>query len=184
MSGAEGPADEGAGEARRRRLLCWLPLAAGAVVLALCWVAMAVMVTLSGGTTCFFGEPGLGAVGNELAHQIGIWDETGLGAALALVIYAAVSLAPFLLLSGCVRLAARSRTTLFLAMLAIIGTVFVALYDAFGFWAAYGDLQHGGFLCSMAFELVPIGGLIAGACAATVGSLAALVIEWRRRASG
>jgi len=34
----------------------------------------------------------------------------------------------------------------------------------------------------MAFGLVPIGGLIAGACAVTIGSLAALAIEWRRRA--
>jgi hypothetical protein len=182
MSGTGYPAEKGQGDARRRRVLCWLPLVTGAGVLSLCWIAMAAMLALNGGTTCFFGEPGLGAVGNQLAHEIGIWDDSGLGAALALAIYAGVSLAPFLLLTGCVRLAARSRTTLFLAVLGIIGTAFVALFDSLGFWAAYIDLEHGGFLCSLAFELVPIGGLVAGACAVAVGSLAALLIEWRRRA--
>jgi hypothetical protein len=152
-------------------------------VLALCWIAMAVMVVVTG-TRCFFGEPGLGAVGESLAHQLGIWDESGLGAAVALIIYAGVSLAPFLLLGGCVRLAARSRTTLFLAVLALTGTVFVALYDILGFWAASADIAHSGFLCDLAFDLVPIGGLVAGACAVIVGSLAALVIEWRQRARG
>jgi len=153
----------------------------GAIILSLCGIATAVMVVVTG-TTCFFGEPGLAGVGKSLAHQIGIWDEFGLGAMLALLVYAGVSLTPFLLLSGCVRLAARSRTTLFLAVLAITGTLFVALYDILGFWAAAVDIAHGGFLCEMAFDLVPIGGLVAGACAVTVGSLAALVFEWRRRA--
>lgn len=173
MNGAEYPADD----ARRRRIFCWLPLASGAAVLSICWMVMAAMLALNGGTTCFFGEPGLGAVGDELAHELGLWDDTGLGAALGLLIYLGVSLLPFLLLSGCVRLAARGRTTLFLAVLAIIGAAFVSLYDILGFWAAYFDLAQGGFLCSLAFELVPIGGVAAGACAVTVGSLAALVIE-------
>jgi hypothetical protein len=144
---------------------------------------MAVMLALNDGTPCF-GEPGLGAVGDELAHELGIWDGTGLGAALGLLTYLGLSLLPFLLLGGCVRLAARGRTTLFLAVLALIGTAFVSLYDVVGFWAAYVDLAHGGFLCSLAFELVPIGGVIAGACAVTVGSLAALVVERYRRARG
>ena len=184
MSGV-GPLDERAlKEEGRRRMLCWLPLASGAAVLSICWISMAAMLDLNGGATCFSGEPGLGAVGDELAQQLGIWDETGFGAALGLLIYAGVSLVPFLLLSGCVRLAARGRTTLFLAVLAILGTAFISVYDALGSWAAYADLAHGGFLCSLAFELVPIGGTVAGACAVIVGSLAALAIEWRRRPPG
>lgn len=178
MNTAAYPADD----AQRRRIFRWLPLASGAAVLSICWMAMAVMLTLNGGTTCFFGEPGLVALGDELAHELGIWDETGLGAVLGLLTYAGVSLLPFLLLSGCVRLAARGRTTLFLAVLATIGTGFVSVYDVLGFWAAYLDLAHGGFLCGLAFELVPIGGVFAGACAVTVGSLAALVIERYPRA--
>jgi hypothetical protein len=170
------------GEAGRRTLLCWLPLAVGAVVLSLCWIAMAVLLTLNGGTTCFMGGMGLGSVGNALAHDLGFWDDSGLGAAIALLIYAAVSLAPFLMLSGCVRLAARGRTTLFLVVLAGVGTAFVSLYDVLGFSAAYADLAQGGFLCGLAFELVPIGGVIAGACAVVVGSLAALAAERFRRA--
>jgi len=165
-------------------MFCWLPLAAGAGVLSIIWIAMAAMLALHGSTACFFGEPGLRAVGDQLAHDIGIWDETGLGAALGLITYAGVSLLPFLLLSGCVRLAGRGRTTRFLAVLAIVGTAVVSAYDVLGLWAAYIDLAHGDFLCSLAFELVPIGGVVAGACAVTVGSLAALAIEWRRRARG
>jgi hypothetical protein len=69
----------------------------------------------------------------------------------------------------------------FVGALAIVGTAFVALYDALGFWAAYDDLSHGGMLCSMAFDLLPIAGLIAGACAATAGLLFALLIDWRWR---
>ncbi len=80
MSGAGYPADHGRGDAKRRRVLCWLPLVTGAVVLSLCWIAMAAMLAVNGGTTCFFGETGLDAVGNALAHDIGIWDESGLGA--------------------------------------------------------------------------------------------------------
>ncbi len=141
---------------------------------------MAIALTINGGTC--LPEPGLGGVGNHLAFQLGIWDESGLGATLALIIYAAACLAPFALLSGCVRLAARGRTTLFLAVLALVGMVFVALYDVLGFWAAYDDLHHGGFLCGFAFDLLPIGGLVAGGGAVIAGSLAALLIEWRARA--
>jgi hypothetical protein len=177
MSGAGYPAED----AQRRRIFCWLPLASGAAVLSICWMAMAVLLALNDSTPCF-GGPGLGAVGDELAHELGIWDETGLGASLGLLTYLGMSLVPFLLLSGCVRHAARGRTTLFLAVLAVIGTAFVSLYDIVGFWAAYVDLAHGGFLCSLAFELVPIGGVVAGACAVIVGSLAALLVERYRRA--
>jgi len=183
MSEAGYPAYYSADKIARRRMLCWLPLVTGAAVLSLCWIAIAVMLTVTG-STCFFGEPGLGAVGNALAHELGMWDDAGLGAALASLIYAALSLAPFLLLSGCVHLAGRNRTTLFPTVLSITGTTFVALYDILGFWAASVDIQRGSFLCSLAFELVPIGGVVAGACAVTFGSLAALVVEWRRRAHG
>lgn len=142
---------------------------------------MAATLALNGHTACF-GGPGLVAVGDELAHDMGIWDETGVGAALGLVTYVGVSLVPFLLLSGCVRLAARGRTTLFLAVLAILGAAFISSYEILGFWAAYIDLAQGGFLCSLAFELVPVGGVVAGACAVTLGSVVALAIEWHRRA--
>ncbi len=181
MSVAEEPAEGAHAETKRRRRLCWLPLGAGAVVLSICWIAIAVLIVASG-SACFLGELGLAPVARSLAFQFGIWDESGLGTVLACLIYAGVSLAPFLLLSGCVRLAARSRTTLFLAVLALTGTVFVALYDILGFAAAGFDIAHGGFLCHMAFHLVPIGGLVAGACAVTVGSLAALAVEWHRGA--
>ena len=180
MSGAEEPAGGAGGEATRRRRLCWLPTVTGAIVLAMCWIAIALLIVV-GGSACFLGELGLAPVARSLAFQFGIWDESGLGTVLACFIYAGVSLAPFLLLSGCVRLAARGRTTLFLSVLALTGTVFVALYDILGFWAAAVDIAHGGFLCDLAFHLVPFGGLIAGACAVTVGSLAALIVEWRRR---
>jgi hypothetical protein len=181
MSGFGSPADDAQGEARRRKMFCRLPLAAGAAVLSVIWTAMAAMLALNGGTPCF-GEPGLGGVGNQLARDMGIWGDTGPGATLGLLTYVGVSLIPFLLLSGYVRLASRGRTTRFLAVLAIAGTMFVSLYDVLGFRAAYVDLAQGGFLCSLAFELVPIGGVIAGACTVIVGSLAALVIEWRWRA--
>ena len=150
-------------------------------MLSVIWTAMAAMLALNGGTPCF-GEPGLGGVGNQLARDMGIWGDTGPGATLGLLTYVGVSLIPFLLLSGCVRLASRGRTTRFLAVLAIAGTMFVSLYDVLGFRAAYVDLAQGGLLCRLAFELVPIGGVIAGACTVIVGSLAALVIEWRWRA--
>jgi hypothetical protein len=168
-------------DARRRRVLCWLPLATGSVVLALCWTAMAVALVLSDGANCL-PEPGLRHVADHVAFQLHIWDESGLGSAIAIVIYATVCLLPYALLSGCVRLAARGRTTLFLAVLAITGALFMVLYDMLGFWAAYDDLSHSGFLCGFAFDLMPVGGLIAGACAATAGSFAALLIEWRWRA--
>jgi hypothetical protein len=180
MTGFGSSPDDVQGEAMRRRMF-WFPLVAGAALLSIIWTAMAAMLALNGGMPCF-GEPGLRGVGNQLAHEMGIWDETGPGAALGLLTYVGVSLLPFLLVSGCVRLAARRRTTCFLAVLAIVGTAFVTVYDVLGFWAAYVDLAQGGFLCSLAFELVPIGGVIAGACAVIVGSLAALVIEWRWRA--
>jgi len=162
-------------------VLCWLPLVSGAVVLALCWTVMAVALVLNGGANCL-PEPGFRAVADHVAFQLKIWDESGLGSAAALVIYATVCMLPYALLSGCVRLAARGRSTLFLAVLAITGTVFMVLYDILGFWAAYNDLSHSGFLCGFAFDLMPVGGLVAGACAATAGSLAALLIEWRWRA--
>jgi hypothetical protein len=142
---------------------------------------MAAAFIVNGRPTCLSG-PGLMGVGDHLAFQMKIWDESGVGSALALVVYAAFCLAPYLLLSACVRLAARSRTTLFLGVLAIVGTTFVALFDALGFWAAYDDLSHGSFLCGMTFDLLPVGGLVAGACAATAGLLFALAIEWRWRA--
>jgi hypothetical protein len=166
------------GEARRRRLLWWFPLAIGGVVLVLCWLAMA--VALNGRANCLV-EPGLRNVADHVAFQLDIWDESGLGSLLAILIYAIVCVLPYALLSGCVRLAARGRTTLFLAVLAITGTAFMMLFDVLGFWAAYDDLSHSGFMCGFAFDLMPIGGLIAGACAATAGSLAALLIEWRWR---
>ena len=181
MAEAQNPTAAMPGEARRRRTLGWLPLMAGASVLVLCWIALAVALVLTGGANCL-PEPGLRAVGDHVAFQLGIWDESGLGSALALVIYAAVCLVPYALLSGCVRLAARGRSMLFLAVLALVGTVFMALFDVLGFWAAYGDLSHSGFMCGIAFDLLPVGGLVAGACAATAGGLAALVIEWRWRA--
>jgi len=181
MGGAKYSADGAEGEGRRRRGLCWLPTIAGAIVLSICWITVAVLIVATG-SACFLGELGLAPVAKSLAFQFGIWDESGLGTVLACLIYVGVSLAPFLLLSGCVRLAARGRTTLFLAVLAFTGTGFVALYDVLGFWAAGVDIAHGGFLCDMAFHLLPFGGLIAGACAVTVGSLAALAVEWHRRA--
>lgn len=162
-------------------MLWWLPLVSGAVVLMLCGIMLAVALMLSGGANCL-PEPGFRALGDHVAFQLHIWDESGFGSDLALVLYAAVCMVPYALLSGCVRLAARGRTTLFLAVLAIIGTAFMALFDALGFWAAYDDLSHSGFLCGLAFDLMPIGGLIAGACAATAGSLVALLVEWRWRA--
>jgi hypothetical protein len=180
MSGFGSSPDDVQGEAMLRRMF-WLPLVAGAALLSIIWTAMAAMLALNGGTPCF-GEPGLRGVGNQLAHEMGIWGDTGPGATLGLLTYLGVSLIPFLLLSGCARLAGRGRTTRFLAVLAIVGTVFVSAYDVLGFWAAYVDLAQGGFLCSLAFELVPIGGVIAGACAVIVGSLVALVIEWLWRA--
>jgi hypothetical protein len=144
---------------------------------------MAIALALSGGANCL-PEPGLRAVGDHVAFQLHIWDESGLGSAIALVIYAAVCMVPYALLSGCVRLAARGRTTLFLAIMALVGTVLVALYHALGFWVAYNDLSHSGFMCGFAFDLLPVGGLVVGACSATAASLAALVIErrWRARA--
>ena len=181
MSGAEEPVERTGGDVTRRRQLCWLPTVTGAIVLSMCWIAIALLIVVSG-SACFLGELGLAPVARSLAFQFGTWDESGLGTVLACLIYLGLSLAPFLLLSGCVRLAARGRTTLFLAVLALTGTVFVALYDILGFWAAAVDIRQGGMLCDMAFHLVPFGGLIAGACAATAGSLAALLIEWRWRA--
>ena len=183
MSGVEEPVEGAGGEATRRRRLCWLPTVTGAIVLSMCWIAIAVLIVV-GGSACFLGELGLLPVAKSLAFQFGIWDESGLGTVLACLIYAGVSMAPFLLLSGGVRLAARSQSTRFLAVLALTGTGFVALYDILGFAAAALDIAHGGFLCDMAFHLVPFGGLVAGACAATVGSLAALVTERLRRARG
>lgn len=179
MSGVEEMAAGTHAESTRRRL-CWLPTVAGAVVLSGCWGAVAVLIVVSG-SACFLGELGLEPVARSLAFQFGTWDESGFGTVLACLIYVGLSLAPFLLLSGCVRLAACGRTTLFLVVLALIGTGFVTLYDLLGYWAAAFDIAHGGMLCDMAFHLVPFGGLIAGACAATAGSLAALLIEWRRR---
>ena len=169
-------------DAGRRRVLVWLPLVSGAIVLAICWITLGVALMLSG-ATCL-PKPGLRGMGDELAFQLRIWDESGFGSDLALVIYAVVCLLPYALLTGCVRLAARGRTTLFLAVLAIVGAAFMALFDALGFWAAYDDLSHSSFLCGFAFDLVPIGGLIAGACAATAGSLIALLMDWRVRARG
>ncbi|HKX06951.1 MAG TPA: hypothetical protein VJN67_02100 [Stellaceae bacterium] len=177
MAEGQGPAAGMPSGAGRRRMLVWLPLVSGAIVLAICWVTLGIALMLSG-ASCL-PAPGLRAMGDQIAFQLKIWDETGLGSDLALVIYAVVCVLPYALLSGCVRLAARGRTTLFLAVLAITGTVFVALFDALGFWAAYDDLSHSSMLCGLAFDLVPVGGLIAGACAATAGSLVALVIEWR-----
>ena len=180
MGEVQGPAVSVPNDAGRRRMLWWLPLVSGATVLAICWVTLGVALMLSG-ASCL-PEPGLRAMGDHIAFQLHIWDESGFGSDLALVIYAVVCVLPYALLSGCVRLAARGRTTLFLAVLAIIGTVFVVFFDALGFWAAYDDLSHSNFLCGLAFDLMPIGGLIAGACAATAGSLVALLIEWRVRA--
>jgi hypothetical protein len=160
-------------------MLWWLPLVSGAVLLLLCSVALVAALGISD-RTCL-PQPGLRGLGDHAAFQLGIWNASGLGSALALVLYAVVCLMPYALVSGCVRLAARGRTTLFLAVHAIVGTVFIALYDAFGFWAAYDDFSHSSFLCGIAFDLLPIGGLIAGACAATAGSLIALLIQWRAR---
>ena len=178
MADAKSQATVAPSDAGRRRLLCWLPLISGAAVLVLCGSGMALALVLNGGGNCF-AQPGLRGVGDHVAFQLGIWDESGLGSAFALVIYAVVCVLPYALLSGCVRLPARGRTTLFMAVLAVIGTGFMALFDALGFWAAYDDLHHGSFMCGFTFDLLPIGGLIAGACAATAGSLAALLIEWR-----
>jgi hypothetical protein len=179
MADAQSPATEALGTIGRRRVFCWLPLVTGAVVLVLCWIALAVALTVNGGSC--FPEPGLEGIGKHLAFQYYVWDASGFGSGLALFIYAAICLAPYALLSGCVRLAARGRTTLFLAVLAITGTIFMVLYDGLGFWAAYDDLHRGVFLCGFAFDLLPAGGVVAGACAATAGSLAALLIEWRWR---
>ncbi len=178
MAQARDPARKAPSDARRRRLLGWLPLIAGAVVLAFCGSGIALALALNGGANCFE-RPGLRGVGDHVAFQMHIWNQSGLGSALALVIYAVVCLLPYALLSGCVRLAARGRTTLLLVVLAFTGTAFVALFDALGFWTAYDDLQHGGLMCGLAFDLLPIGGLIAGACAATAGTLAGLLIDWR-----
>ncbi|HKF73315.1 MAG TPA: hypothetical protein VKB68_16295 [Stellaceae bacterium] len=181
MSDAGDPAEGWQADVHARRIFSWLPLVSGAVVLVVCWSAMAAALALSRVPTCLSGA-GLSGVADHVAFQLKIWDESGLGSTLALVIYAAVCLVPYMLLSGCVRLAARSRAPLFLGVVAIVGTAFVALYDALGFWAAYDDLRHGGFLCGFAFDLVPVGGVVAGACAATAGVLFALLIEWRWRA--
>lgn len=181
MAEFQSPAAGLPSDAGRRRMLCRLPLVSGGVVLVLSWIALSVALMLSGGANCL-PEPGLRAVGDHIAFQLNIWNESGLGSDLALVIYAVVCILPYAFLTGCVRLAARGRTTLFLAVLAITGTGTMVLFDAFGFWAAYDDLSHSGFLCGLALDLMPVGGLIAGACAATAGSLLALLVEWRWRA--
>lgn len=180
MAELQGPAASVESDAGRRRMLWWLPLVSGAVVLLLCCIAL--MVALGIDERTCLPQPGLRGLGDHTAFELGVWEPSGLGSALALVLYAVVCLVPYALVSGCVRLAARGRTTLFLAVLAIIGTVFMALFDAFGFWAAYDDFSHSSFLCGIAFDLLPVGGLIAGACAATAGSLVALLIERRWRA--
>ncbi|MGH7123368.1 MAG: hypothetical protein ACREFI_03275, partial [Stellaceae bacterium] len=71
-------------------MLWWLPLVTGAIVLVLCGIALA----LSEGANCL-PEPGLRAVGDHLAFQYHVWEGSGLGSALALIIYATLCLLPY-----------------------------------------------------------------------------------------
>src|SRR5215813_1959890 len=123
MAGAQHPAAGAPSDAARRRMLSWLPLVSGGVVLLLCGIALVVALGIND-RTCL-PQPGLRGLGEHTAFELGIWNASGLGSALALVLYAVVCLIPYALVSGCVRLAARGRTTLFLTVLAVVGTVFI-----------------------------------------------------------
>jgi len=177
MSDPVSPRHHEVADAKRRRLLVRLPLAAGAIVLPLCWIALRVEVGDEPGAC--YGGMSLEAVGDGLAHDLHIYGD--FGGLLALFIYASVSFIPFLLLWGCVLLAARASSTRFLAVQAFVGVALISIYFALGYWAASSDLTHSGMFCSLGFNLVPLAGVIAGAGAVVVASLAAFVFARKKR---
>jgi hypothetical protein len=174
--------ERGAGaDARRRRLFRRLPVVAGAGALVLIWFALSVAVSSNDGSC--LGGMSLQAVGDALSYDLPFVGDHAFAGTLALLAYAGVSFIPFLLLWGCVLLTARASSTRFLAVQAITGVALISIYYALGYAAAYPDLVHGGMLCDLLFDLVPLGGVVAGAGAIVVGSLTALVFARQRSAS-
>jgi hypothetical protein len=164
-------------DAKRRRLFRRLPVVAGAGALMLIWLALSVAVRSSNGSC--LGGMSLQAVGDALSYDLPFVGDHAFSSALALLTYASVSFIPFLLLWGCVLLTARPSSTRFLAVQAIIGVALISIYYALGYAAAYPDLVHGGLLCDLLFDLVPLGGVVAGAGAVVIGSLTALLFARR-----
>jgi hypothetical protein len=179
MSDPVSPRHHDVTDAKRRRLLVRLPLAAGAIVLPLCWIALRVTVGDEPGAC--YGGMSLETVGDGLAHDLHIYGDSDFDGPLALFIYASVSFIPFLLLWGCVLLAARASSTRFLAVQAVAGVALISIYFALGYWAASSDLAQHGMFCSAVFNLVPLAGVIAGAGAIVVASLAAFVVARQKR---
>jgi len=161
----------------RRRFFCWLPLGAGAGVLLACWGLL--MLSLRGiQGSCFstWSDDPVTGTAKALAHDLNLFNVPG-GFLLAVWIYAGVSYIPFVLLWACLLLTERSRSDRFLVTFSIVGTALLALYYAVGFTVAQGDLAHGGMLCGMAFDLVPIAGVIVGGGAIILSALVALLVE-------
>lgn len=175
------PEQEASAEARRRRLFRRLPVVEGAGALLLIWLALSVAVRSNDGSC--LGGMSLQAVGDALSYDLPFVGDRAFSSTLALLTYAGVSFIPFLLLWGCVLLTARAGSTRFLAVQAITGVALISIYYALGYAAAYPDLVHGGMLCDLLFDLVPLGGIVAGAGAVVVGSLTALVFTRKRKVS-
>lgn len=158
----------------RRGWLWWLPLIAGAVVLPLCWTVLIVTAQANGGS-CYGGMT-LQGIGDGLARDFNLPVLPAI-AEIALLLYAGACLVPYLLLWGCTALVARAHARRLQAILSIGGAVLISLFYAVAYIGAGPDLSHGGMLCSLLFDLVPIAGTIAGAGATVMAGLAGFVVE-------
>jgi hypothetical protein len=161
----------------RRRFFCRLPLGAGVVVLLACWwLLMLSLRDVQGSCFSQYGEDPVTGAAKALAHDLDLYDVPG-GLALSVWIYAGVSYIPFVLLWACLLLARRSRPDRFLATFSIMGTLLLGLYYAAGFTLAQADLARGSMLCGLAFELVPVTGVVVGGGVILLSAIGALLVE-------
>lgn len=156
-----------------------LPIVAGPIVLAVCWIVLGVFANAQH-AACWGGFDASNIAG-PLALNYRM--DPNIGPALPLVGYAAqcVSAYALLFVSGYVAMRRGARTILL--AISAYGTAIVSLFFCAAYVATYPDLRDGGMFCDLGFELIPYGGLILAAIVIAVGSLIGWLVDRRSAAA-
>ena len=152
-----------------------LPIIAGPIVLATCWIVFA-LVANAQHASCWGGFD-LKNIAGPLAldYKIGY----SLSPALPLLVYAAQSVASYLMLFVGGLIAFRLRSKPILVAISVFGTLVLSAFFCIAYAASYPDIFNGGMLCDLGFELVPYAGIVLTLALIAAGSLIGRLIGRR-----
>ena len=155
--------------------LARLPIFAGPIVLAACWIVFA-LVASARHASCWGGFNLKNIAGAlDIDFKIG-YD---VPAAVPLFVYAAQTFASYLMLFVGGLIAFRRRSKPILIAISIFGTLAISTFFCVAYAATYSDIFNGGMLCDLGFELIPYAGFVLTLVVIAAGSLIGWMIGRR-----